>query len=145
MWSRKGRSVESARVGARNKVTDLHGSKRANQRAKPRGGALKKYFRKTYPRLSARQHNPLIPSALREKVSVRSNDARGVQLPRPLSMKHGVAPSSDPRLRAGHLLPQGEKSEDLLATYARGARALLRSSMNTACAPNRFHSHHGAL
>jgi hypothetical protein len=31
-----------------------------------------------------------------------------------------------------------------LAAYVR-ARALFRSSMNTACAPKRFHSHHGAL
>jgi hypothetical protein len=31
-----------------------------------------------------------------------------------------------------------------LASYVRD-RALFRSSMNTACAPNRFHSHHGAL
>jgi hypothetical protein len=52
------------------------------------------------------------------------------------------APSPDPRLRVGHRLPRGEREDQ---RHARGERALLRSSKNTACAPNRFQSHHGAL
>src|SRR3954453_21136326 len=40
--------------------------------------------------------------------------------------------------------PRNDGTQERVAAYVR-ERALLRSSMNTACAPNRFHSHHGAL